>query len=29
MNYYMHAYVDDYYMNNFVHELLHDGMYIC
>ena len=30
MNYYMMVciYVDDYYMNNFVNELLHEGMYI-
>jgi len=31
MKYYMKVciYVDDYYMNNFVNELLHEGMYIC
>jgi len=31
MNYYMKVciYVDDYYVNNFVDELLHEGMYIC
>ena len=31
MNYYMMVFinVDDYYMNNFVNELLHEGMYIC
>ena len=31
MKYYMNVciYVDDYYMNNFVNELLHEGMYIC
>jgi len=22
-------YVDDHFMNNFVNELLHEGMYIC
>ena len=31
MNYYMKVciYVDDYYMNNFVDEILHKGMYRC
>jgi len=31
MKYYMKVciYVDDYYMSNFVNELLYEGMFIC